>query len=673
MLNVNEQIRRFNEFVEKYYLDTLLENVRKGNKFLKVDFLLLSKYDPELAEIIFEQPEEVFKAFEIALLQFDYAQKPDYVRVRFYNLPPSSYIDIRDIRAKEINKYFYVEGVVRQKSEIRPQVTSARFECPSCGNIMNVLQLDKKFKEPSRCPCGRSGKFRMISKELVDVQGLDIEEAPENLIGGEQPKRIKVFLKEDLVSPMSDKKTNPGTKIRVFGILKEVPIVLQTGGQSTRFDLIIEANEIEPIEEDFGELAIDEKTKQEILELSKDPKIIQKLIDSIAPSIYGHERVKEALVLQLFGGVRKQRSDGVVSRGDMHILLVGDPGSGKSQLLKRTAIVAPKARFVSGKGASGAGITASVVKDEFLKGWTLEAGALVLAHKGMCMIDELDKMSKEDRAAMHEALEQQTVTISKANIQATLRCETTVLAAANPKFGRFDPFELIAKQIDLPPSLINRFDLIFPIKDLPDKDRDDTMASFILNIHQTKKTGDAEIKTDLLRKYIAFARQNIVPSLTDSAVQEIKSYYVTLRSSGSDEGGIKSVPINARQLEGLIRLAEASARARLSDKVTKKDAKRAIELLDFCLRQIGVDPKTGKLDIDRISSGVTASERSKISVVKQIIAELEEKLGKQIPIKELVINADEKGIDSAEVEDIIEKLKRSGDIFEPERGLIQRL
>ena len=202
------------------------------------------------------------------------------------------------------------------------------------------------------------------------------------------------------------------------------------------------------------------------------------------------------------------RDDGVSTRGDIHILLIGDPGSGKSQLLKRATIVAPKSRYVSGKGVTGAGLTASVVRDEFLHGWSLEAGALVLANRGVVMIDEMDKMNKDDRDAMHEALEQQTVSISKANIQATLRCETTVLAAANPKFGRFDPYGIIADQIDLPPTLINRFDLIFPIKDMPDKDKDERMAKFILTLHQTGKATESkqmdQIPTDLLRKYLVY-------------------------------------------------------------------------------------------------------------------------------------------------------------------------
>ena len=536
-----------------------------------------------------------------------------------------------------------------------------------------MIQLDKKFKEPTRCGCGRKGKFRVISKELVDAQGIVLEEVPEELEGGEQPKRINLLLKDDLVSSMSDKKTNPGTKIVVNGVLKEVPIIAREGGQLTKFDLVIEVNFVDALEEEFGEIKISKEEEKQILELSRDPKLYQKLVSSIAPSVFGLEEVKEALLLQLFGGVRKKRDDGVVTRGDIHILLIGDPGAGKSQLLRRISVVAPKARLVTGKGSSGAGLTAAVVKDEFLSGWALEAGALVLANRGICLIDELDKMSVEDRNAMHEALEQQTVSISKANIQATLRSETTLLAAANPKLGRFDPEEMIAKQINLPTTLLNRFDLIFPIKDLPNPEKDEKMTGFILNLHQNKME-EAEISTGLIKKYIAYAKQKAEPKLTDGAVIELKEYYLKMRSAGnSDESKFVAVPISARQLEALVRISEAAAKSRLSDKVTKKDAKRATTIVSYCLNQIGIDPETGKLDMDRITIGISSTQRSKIHTIKEIIAGLEEKVGKLIPVDDIIKESVDRGLEISEVEDIIDRLRRSGDIFEPKRGLVQRI
>ncbi len=659
-------INRLQEFVETSFFAEVLERIRTGRNRLRVNFDVLAKFDPELANKLLEEPENTLKACEIAVEQLEGHKG---FKIRFYNLPKTQEIMIRDLRAEHLAKFIQIRGIVRQKSDVRPQMISARFECPSCGNIISVLQLDTKFREPERCGCGRKGKFRLLEKELVDSQRIVLEESPDELEGGEQPKRLSIFLRQDLVAPITDKLTNPGSKVVVTGYIKEVPISLPTGGQSTRFDLILETNDIEPVEEDYTQIDISPEEEEEIISLSRDPNVFDKLTTSLAPSIFGHERIKEAIILQMLGGVKKSRSDGVKTRGDIHLLMVGDPGSGKSALIKRCQQVAPKSRFVSGKGASGAGLTASVVRDEFLRGWALEAGALVLANKGFCMIDELDKMSQEDRSAFHEALEQQTVTISKANIQATLRCETVVLAAANPKFGRFDPYELLAKQIDLPPALMNRFDLIFPVRDLPSIEKDEHMASFILRLHQTGDVREVPIETKLLTKYISYARGRVFPKLTDEAVSEIQKFYVEMRNSEQNSEGINAIPISARQLEALVRLTEASARSRLSKTANKEDAKRAINLVMYCLQQLGVDPDTGKLDIDRLTTGVSASTRNQAHKIKQIIREIAELTGESLVAEEEIIEkAKEMGIEDDKTEEILEKLNRMGDIFRPKPG-----
>ncbi len=385
MVDVQEQIAKFQEFIEAHYLNTLHSLILKGERSLVISFSDLLKFDPDLSEYVMNEPEEALKAIEIAIQQFNIAEKIN-MRVRLKDLPPSFNVKIRDIRSEHINKLIVLEGLVRQASDVRPQVVSTKFECPSCANMITIPQIEQKFREPSRCSCGRRGRFRLVSKDLVDAQRLVIEESPEALEGGEQPKRLSTFLHEDLVEPKMEKRTTPGAKVRIIGVIKEVPIQAPGGTQLTRFDLVADANNIEPIEETYEDIQITPEDEQQIKQLANDPRVYQKLINSIAPSIYGHEDIKGALVLQLMGGVRKEKGDGTVTKGDIHILLVGDPGAAKSSMLVYMAKAAPKARYVAGRSASSAGITAAVVKDEFLKGWALEAGAIVLANGGfLCL------------------------------------------------------------------------------------------------------------------------------------------------------------------------------------------------------------------------------------------------------------------------------------------------
>ena len=670
-LDASDQIEKFQEFFNLSYKKAIHTNLSKGWNFLIVDFFKLAEFDPRLADELLEEPNETVKAAEIGMEQFDVKGK---FRVRFDNLPSSQRVNIRDTRSKHLGKFISYDGIIRQSSEVRPQAVSAKFECPSCGNNITMPQVDQQFREPTRCTCGRKGKFRLLSKELVDVQRLVIEESPETLEGGAQPKRLSVFLREDLVEPRMERRTTPGTRVIANGVVVEVPIITRTGGISTRFDLVMNANFLQAVEEDFSEIDLNKEDEAMIKELSKDPRIYEKLVESISPSIFGHEKVKEAILLQLFGGVRKIKREGTKVRGDMHILLVGDPGCGKSQLLTFVDLVAPKSRYVAGRSASGAGLTASVVKDEFLRGWALEAGAMVLADKGTLVLDEMDKISRDDTAALHEAMEQQQISIAKANIQATLRTQTSVLAAANPKFGRFDPFIPIPQQIDLPPALITRFDLIFPMRDLPDKDKDASIADKILGSHSYQDT-DPEISKEVFRKYLAYTKQKIFPRLSQEAVEEIKNFYVNLRSSGQQgDQPVKAIPISARQIEAAIRLSEACAKIRLSDKVSKMDAIRAVSLLKGRLTELGMDPESGTIDIDRMTSGTTASTRNAIITVREVIFGLcEEKDGAVSIEDDVKPKVFAKGVTEAKLEEAVNKLKKSGDLFEPKRGWLQKI
>jgi replicative DNA helicase Mcm len=365
--------------------------------------------------------------------------------------------------------------------------------------------------------------------------------------------------------------------------------------------------------------------------------------------------------------------------------------SHNSQLLSYIRHIAPRSVYTSGKGTSSAGLTAAAVQDDFGDGqqWTLEAGALVLADKGIAAVDELDKMDPDDRSAMHEGLEQQEISISKAGINATLKSRCSLLGAANPKYGRFDQYEPIGEQIDLEPALISRFDLIFTVTDQPDPEKDANLADHIINTNyagelHTQRTSTTnsnftqqevdeatkdvapEIEPELLRKYIAYAKRTCYPTMTDEAKQAIRDFYVDLRAKGADEDA--PVPVTARKLEAIVRLSEASARVRLSDTVEIEDAERVIEIVRSCLQDIGVDPETGQFDADVVETGRSKTQRDRVKNIRQLINDLEGEYEQGAPVDEVLERAEDVGMDRSKAEHEIEKLRRQGEVYEPSSG-----
>ena len=669
-MDYDEAISKLEVFFSEVAYRELVDAVQKDMP-LVIDFQKLELFDPDVADFLLENPDDFFKAADEALFSVELGEELEKsVKIRVTNLPEHVIVPIKNIRSKHIDKFIGIEGIIKLASEVRPEITAATFECQYCGNRIMILQEKSSLKKPTMCECGNKRGFELVDRRLVDIQRIIVEEIPEK-IEGAQPSKISVFLRDDLVDPKFQKRVIPGTKVMISGVLRDVPLAMSKNRETKRRDLYIEANYIEPIEIGYEEVEITDEDEKIIKELAKRPDIYEVLISSIAPSIYGYEDIKEAIALQLFGGVKKERTDGTVTRGDIHILIVGDPGSGKSALLKYVAQLAPKARYVVGRGATASGLTATVVRDEFLRGWALEAGALVLANKGIAIVDEIDKMSNEDRVAMHEIMEQQTCTVAKANVQATLQAQTTILAAANPKFGRFDIYSPLAEQINLPETLLSRFDLIFAVRDVPDPDRDKMLVKHILKLHENPTSEKPPIDNELLRKYIAYARNNVFPRLTKAAEREIEKFYVGLRKKYSQEG-MSGVPISTRQLEAIIRLAEASAKVRLSNRVLKKDAERAINLMKNYLMKLGIDPETGLLDIDRIETGVSSSQRNRIKLILGVIEEMQkESPDRMVPVSDIIAAAEEQGIDDAE--EIIEKLKKNGEIFEPRSGYVRKV
>lgn len=664
----SQREREFRGFFNNVYRDDILEAASEGKDHVVIDCHILDKFDPDLLDALINEPDETLNAAQEALDNITFVTDTD-LTARFTNLPTSQTIPIRNLRSKHLHSLVEIEGIIRRASEVRPEIIAAKFRCLNCGTIIEKEQESTKLKKPYQCSeCG-SKMFDVKEKVMRDLQVLTVEENPEDMDGSTDPARIVCFLRDELVDPTFQKNIVPGNKVSVTGVLNEMP--RDNKKKTQLYDMSVKASHVDPLEQEFEDLEISTEEEKQIQELAQDPDIFNKITHSIAPSIYGLQDIKQAVALQMFGGVRKQKGGGHTIRGDIHLLLLGEPGTGKSQILKFVSDLAPKGKYVVGKSATGAGVTATAVKDEVSGGWSLEAGALVLANGGMAMIDEIDKMGQEDRSALHEAMEQQHITVSKATIQATLQCKAAILAAGNPKHGRFDPYGNISEQIDLSPTLISRFDLIFPLKDVPNQEKDEKLANHILDLHQKQEENMEEsspIPFDLLKKYVAYARRNVRPELTDAAREKIESFYTGLRSLGVDDGEVHSVPITARQLEALVRMAEASAKTRLSEQVEVKDAERAVNLLKHYLQQIGMDPESGNIDIDKIEVGITSSQRNKLRSVMDIIESLADERGGEVQLEEVKAEAESRGVD--EISEIIQKLKQEGTIYEPRAGVI---
>ncbi len=1021
-------IDRLTEFLSEFYKNELITAAAEGRKFVIVDFSLIDKFDIELADWLLENPEDTFAAAEEAVRQIDTGLAEAKIRLRLTNVPESRETRIRTMRSEHIGKIIVVEGFVRRASEIRPEVSEAIFQCTECGNKISVIQTERIIRSPTDCEsCDNKRNFKLVEQKLYDARWITIEE-PAEITSGERPSNVMVYLKEDLTSPRMQNRTDPGNRIKIVGVLKELPRRFK-GTRSRQMDIYVDANYIESIEAEWEELEISNEDEQKIIELANDPMIYKKLVGSVAPALYGLDEVKEAISLQLFGGEMKILRDKTRVRGDIHLLLVGDPscivgderivlGNGsivkiesvgkrhlekinlpvllgegysrgvakvfhkyetqptieiitesgksirgtfnhplltkggwkrldemkvgdevrtirwipcsihkyqktgwkvpadkvgqaknikipqllgeklaaimgylisdgyvmkyrvgctvnyneldlvpklkklfrdafglearvdlkknkfgtnqelvfnskvladilkfvktkripdivmrsknsvassflswlydgdgsvicggrgkngvlykakdiellrdiqilllrfgihsriygdnlmirqsnsilkfiksvgfnvrkkrlrldmlrtrimkisrrrhgknwervtrvlpgepaivydvevpkhekfiangivshntaKSAIMKVVSNLIPRGKYVSGKGVTAAGLTATVTKDEdFLGGWVLEAGALVMCNRSMISIDEFEKVEKGDQAALHEAMEQQTISIAKANIIATLPARTSILAGGNPKLGRFDPYLPIKDQIDIPETLLSRFDLKFMLRDRPNPEIDAKIADHIM---RTRFFAESEaepiIKGDTIKKYVAYARKNCHPQMSQEAADELRNFYLTLRGRSGDESPISITP---RQYEALIRLAEAAAKVQLRSVVNKEDAMRSINLMKSSLGMFGFDLETGKIDIDRVEGlKTTASQRSRIRVMIDVIDDLAKAHGRDIPVDDLLKQARQEGLDAPE--DILRKMLNEGMLFQPRHGIINKL
>ncbi|MBU1197838.1 minichromosome maintenance protein MCM [Candidatus Micrarchaeota archaeon] len=670
----SDEGRRFEEFFQEVMRHELAELAEQypQQRSLSIDFQKLVLFDHKLADGLLERPDHFLKVAEEALegLQFPTAVGSLKAHVRFRNLDEDRVIMVQNLGAQHLDKFIAVEGIISLATEIKPVIKRAHFECLHCGLKSYTFPEKNILKTPDYCRCGRKD-FKHLDKEdeFVNMQNAQMQDLVEKLKGNSPTSHISLWVEDDLVNQVA-----PGEKFLVTGILRKRPVT-KDRKQTSVYEKLLEIWHLERSEKEFEELEVTAEEEAELVALSKRTDLFETIVKSIAPSIYGYPEMKLAIALQMFGGnTDKILPDGKRVRGEIHALLIGDPGTAKTATLQYASRLAPKCIYVSGKGTSGVGLTASAEKDEFGEGWVLKAGALVLASGGQVAVDELDKMTEDDRSAMHEALESGTISIAKAGIVTRFNARTSVLAAANPKLGRFNPAEPPANQFEIPPTLLSRFDLVFPIKDVLDEVQDSKVAEHILKGHRASLGSDQEkmdispeISIEKLRKYIAYARRNFSPVLTLEASAKIKEYYLRLRKMGMKQN---YYPVTARQIEGLIRLAEASAKARFSKHVMMIDADRAITLTEYVLRTVFMDRETGRIDSDIINIGQPKSKIDRARTVLEIIEDKERDVD-MVSVEEVVKEAESLGIEEKKAREILDQLHKQAEIFRPKSGFVR--
>jgi replicative DNA helicase Mcm len=666
--------KSFLEFFKKEkYRQRISQMVIAGRESITIDFMDLFAFDQRLAERLMEKPDAFLQhasnaAYEqLGIEDSEYAQKLDKVTVRIAQLLGKE--QLRKLGSKQMGKLVMIEGIVVRATPVRPMVMNAAFRCKRCGTINRVEQTGQFLKAPPVCAspdCGRDGPFEFVQDEstFIDSQEFRLQEKPEDLPPGQLPRTLSTKLVGGEIVDVA----RPGDHVAIVGVVRAFAPSLMGMGKLRTFILQLDANSIGVLGKEPETSPPSPEEEEKIRALAKDPWVHKKIMNSIAPSIYGYEHIKESIMYLLFGGVSKSLPD-ITIRGEMNALLIGDPGTAKSQLLQYVARIAPRGLYTSGRGTTAAGLTAAVIRE---KGgsMSLEAGALVLADKGIACIDEMDKMRPEDRVAIHEAMEQHTVSVAKGGIVATLNARTAILAAANPALGRYEPHRTVAENISLPVTILSRFDLIFVLRDVPNREADEKMLAHILEIHRRGSSPvEPPIEAELMRKYVSYAKA-IKPVLSNAAVKHIGDFYLAMRSASETEGS--PVAITARQLESLVRIAEARARVALRKEVLAEDAEAAIAIMKRSLEEVGIDVSSYKMDIDLIMTGKPKSVRDKMHVVLSVLIAMEKETGiveKAAFVSELESKHE---IPRAETERMIGQLLREGTIYEPREGYLKK-
>ena len=681
---------------------------KQSPPYVEVPFHELQGWDPEFAEDVLEHPRQILDRGTQTLIEIcrERGEQIDAV-LRVGELPRDSRRSLRDIGTADIERLRSVEAIITKISDLKPRLHMAVFSCEACGNTIEMNQKnERELVEPLRCPPEHSGcggsrnskenptRFNLVVNisRMVNNQWIEIQELPENVPSGAQPTRGSVLVEGDQVN-----RHLPGERI-VANLMPVVRSEVRRSKKTPMFDIIYHLISSEHENTPFNEIKISEEERDEIIEISQREDLMRLMQQSIAPSIFATgvmHYVKRSLALQLFGGVRRVNPDRTRLRGDIHILLMGDPGVAKSQLLDYMSKLSPRGKLASGGGVSGAGLTAAAVRDAFGDGrFALEAGILPLSDRGLAAIDEFDKISEDDRRTMHPAMEQQQIHVAKGGITATLPARCAILAAANPTDGRFSkrgPNQSVMRSYNetgLPPPLASRFDIIWMIRDEIRVEDDERIARHMLKT-RTKGVSESKVEESLelnptegqedqifatgvddtehltiefLRKFIAYAKRNIHPDLNEDAKARLLEYYTDERQSFSREdqtGESEVIPITPRALEALIRLTEAHARMHLREVATADDADVALAVFRHWREESGIE------DESELYSGVSARVRNANAVVRQFVRDICAERDGKANLDEIYSRAASTNIPETTVDEVLSRMRMSGELFSP--------
>jgi len=681
---------------------------KQSPPYVEVTFHELQGFDPEFADDVLEHPRQILDSGTQTLIEIcrERGEQIDAV-LRVGELPRDSRRSLRDIGTADIERLRSVEAIITKISDLKPRLHMAVFSCEACGNTIEMNQKnERELVEPLRCPPEHSGcggsrnskenptRFNLVVNisRMVNNQWIEIQELPENVPSGAQPTRGSVLVEGDQVN-----RHLPGERI-VANLMPVVRSEVRRSKKTPMFDIIYHLISSEHENTPFNEIKISEEERDEIIEISQREDLMRLMQQSIAPSIFATgvmHYVKRSLALQLFGGVRRVNPDRTRLRGDIHILLMGDPGVAKSQLLDYMSKLSPRGKLASGGGVSGAGLTAAAVRDAFGDGrFALEAGILPLSDRGLAAIDEFDKISEDDRRTMHPAMEQQQIHVAKGGITATLPARCAILAAANPTDGRFSkrgPNQSVMRSYNetgLPPPLASRFDIIWMIRDEIRVEDDERIARHMLKT-RTKGVSESKVEESLelnptegqedqifatgvddtehltiefLRKFIAYAKRNIHPDLNEDAKARLLEYYTDERQSFSREdqtGESEVIPITPRALEALIRLTEAHARMHLREVATVDDADVALAVFRHWREESGIE------DESELYSGVSARVRNANAVVRQFVRDICAERDGKANLDEIYSRAASTNIPETTVDEVLSRMRMSGELFSP--------